>query len=134
MPNFLRRQDTPYVDNSKSNNNNAVNGTMAYLGVTEAPWLNRTCVERLDRPDGAREGYTWLHKLPQFLSYTTVSPVLCYNESYDGNVSWGQGTTTKATPGYSIADNEDVRVGVLFASKAVVQLLANPFMGPLTNR
>ncbi|XP_040897605.1 chromaffin granule amine transporter isoform X2 [Toxotes jaculatrix] len=31
-------------------------------------------------------------------------------------------------------EEENVRVGLLFASKAVVQLLVNPFVGPLTNR
>ena len=29
---------------------------------------------------------------------------------------------------------ENVEVGVMFASKAFIQLLANPFVGPLTNR
>ncbi|XP_005428705.1 synaptic vesicular amine transporter-like, partial [Geospiza fortis] len=29
--------------------------------------------------------------------------------------------------------NENVRVGLLFASKATVQLMTNPFIGPLTN-
>ncbi|KAM9858663.1 chromaffin granule amine transporter [Aulostomus maculatus] len=31
-------------------------------------------------------------------------------------------------------EQESVRVGLLFASKALVQLLVNPFVGPLTNR
>ncbi|XP_059194233.1 chromaffin granule amine transporter isoform X1 [Centropristis striata] len=31
-------------------------------------------------------------------------------------------------------EQENVRVGLLFASKALVQLLINPFVGPLTNR
>uniref|UniRef100_H2U4T5 Solute carrier family 18 member A1 n=1 Tax=Takifugu rubripes TaxID=31033 RepID=H2U4T5_TAKRU len=31
-------------------------------------------------------------------------------------------------------EEENVRVGFLFASKALVQLLVNPFVGPLTNR
>ncbi|KAF3851578.1 hypothetical protein F7725_013350 [Dissostichus mawsoni] len=31
-------------------------------------------------------------------------------------------------------EEENVRVGLLFASKAIVQLLINPFVGPLTNR
>uniref|UniRef100_A0A7N6ALA4 Major facilitator superfamily (MFS) profile domain-containing protein n=1 Tax=Anabas testudineus TaxID=64144 RepID=A0A7N6ALA4_ANATE len=31
-------------------------------------------------------------------------------------------------------EQENVRVGLLFASKALVQLLVNPFVGPLTNR
>lgn len=30
--------------------------------------------------------------------------------------------------------NENVRVGLLFASKALVQLMVNPFVGLLTNR
>ncbi|XP_074641109.1 synaptic vesicular amine transporter-like [Tubulanus polymorphus] len=30
--------------------------------------------------------------------------------------------------------NENLEVGLLFASKAIVQLLTNPFIGPLTNR
>lgn len=30
--------------------------------------------------------------------------------------------------------NENVRVGLMFASKAIVQLVTNPFIGPLTNR
>ncbi|KAK0146948.1 Chromaffin granule amine transporter [Merluccius polli] len=31
-------------------------------------------------------------------------------------------------------EEENVRVGLLFASKALVQLLVNPFIGPMTNR
>lgn len=30
--------------------------------------------------------------------------------------------------------NENVAVGLMFASKAITQLIANPFIGPLTNR
>lgn len=30
--------------------------------------------------------------------------------------------------------NENVKVGMLFASKATVQLITNPFVGPITNR
>lgn len=30
--------------------------------------------------------------------------------------------------------NENVKVGMLFASKATIQLITNPFIGPLTNR
>ncbi|MBN3295788.1 synaptic vesicular amine transporter [Amia ocellicauda] len=34
----------------------------------------------------------------------------------------------------SVLLNENVKVGLLFASKATVQLITNPFIGPLTNR
>ena len=30
--------------------------------------------------------------------------------------------------------SENVKVGLMFASKAIVQLITNPFIGPLTNR
>ncbi len=33
----------------------------------------------------------------------------------------------------SVAD-ENIAVGLMFASKAIVQLIANPIIGPLTNR
>ncbi|XP_070690220.1 chromaffin granule amine transporter [Pempheris klunzingeri] len=47
--------------------------------------------------------------------------------------------TTDATESSCLQDSlfleeENVRVGLLFASKALVQLLVNPFVGPLTNR
>ncbi|TDH12628.1 hypothetical protein EPR50_G00048950 [Perca flavescens] len=47
--------------------------------------------------------------------------------------------TTNATESSCLLDSafleeENVRVGLLFASKALVQLLINPFVGPLTNR
>ncbi|XP_013930510.1 PREDICTED: chromaffin granule amine transporter [Thamnophis sirtalis] len=38
------------------------------------------------------------------------------------------------TDGTDSLSNENVRVGLLFASKALMQLIANPFVGPLTNR
>eukprot|EP00064_Thunnus_orientalis_P024257 superscaffoldBa00010151_g24539 len=47
--------------------------------------------------------------------------------------------TTDATESSCLQDSlfledENVRVGLLFASKALVQLMVNPFVGPLTNR
>ncbi|KAM4836940.1 chromaffin granule amine transporter isoform 2-T2 [Thomomys bottae] len=36
--------------------------------------------------------------------------------------------------GTEFLEEENIRVGVLFASKALMQLLVNPFVGPLTNR
>ncbi|XP_004591518.2 chromaffin granule amine transporter [Ochotona princeps] len=36
--------------------------------------------------------------------------------------------------GTEFLEEENVRVGILFASKALMQLLVNPFVGPLTNR
>uniref|UniRef100_A0A803U0F4 Major facilitator superfamily (MFS) profile domain-containing protein n=1 Tax=Anolis carolinensis TaxID=28377 RepID=A0A803U0F4_ANOCA len=41
---------------------------------------------------------------------------------------------SSCTNGSDFLTKENVRVGLLFASKALMQLLANPFVGPLTNR
>ncbi|XP_051025832.1 chromaffin granule amine transporter isoform X1 [Acomys russatus] len=62
------------------------------------------------------------------------------------HVAWTNGTTpppaTEAGPvptndclqGIEFLEEENIRVGMLFASKALMQLLVNPFVGPLTNR
>eukprot|EP00073_Rattus_norvegicus_P053105 XP_017455489.1 PREDICTED: chromaffin granule amine transporter isoform X2 [Rattus norvegicus] len=61
-------------------------------------------------------------------------------------VTWTNGTipppVTEATSvpknnclqGIEFLEEENVRIGILFASKALMQLLVNPFVGPLTNR
>lgn len=42
--------------------------------------------------------------------------------------------SSKCPQATSMLVNENVKVGMLFASKATVQLITNPFIGPLTNR
>ncbi|XP_061586146.1 chromaffin granule amine transporter [Cololabis saira] len=44
------------------------------------------------------------------------------------------GTESSCLQDSMFLENENVRVGLLFASKAIIQLLINPFVGPLTNR
>ncbi|XP_030215662.1 chromaffin granule amine transporter [Gadus morhua] len=54
-----------------------------------------------------------------------------------GNTNQSDSNTTRAASCLQdsvFLEEENVRVGLLFASKAVVQLLVNPFIGPLTNR
>ncbi|CAL8333496.1 unnamed protein product [Arctogadus glacialis] len=54
-----------------------------------------------------------------------------------GNTNQSDSNTTLAASCLQdslFLEEENVRVGLLFASKAVVQLLVNPFIGPLTNR
>jgi len=51
-------------------------------------------------------------------------------------ITIGPSTSTMKPPKtkHEELTDETVEVGVMFASKAFVQLLANPFVGPLTNR
>jgi len=71
-----------------------------------------------------------------------------YTPTYSSNeeVDYGDMDESKLTPEQKIAweaekkrkhaelMHETVEVGVMFASKAVVQLITNPFIGPLTNK
>nr|XP_028564566.1 chromaffin granule amine transporter [Podarcis muralis] len=66
-------------------------------------------------------------------------PVVHANETQDRNLVPHLPMTTlppsnSCTDGVDFLSKENVRVGLLFASKATVQLLVNPFVGPLTNR
>lgn len=63
-------------------------------------------------------------------SESNLSEALLFNISR--NSSQVKGSTCQEDSAF--LDKENVRVGLLFASKALVQLLINPFVGPLTNR
>lgn len=58
----------------------------------------------------------------------------CYNESVWKNMSTEYLIVTERSPRRADLDAENVEVGFMFASKAIMQLLANPFIGPITNR
>ncbi|XP_031999497.1 chromaffin granule amine transporter isoform X2 [Hylobates moloch] len=74
---------------------------------------------------------------------------MAVEESVPSGIAWMNGTASTIPPpateaisahknnclqGTEFLGEENTWVGVLFASKAVMQLLVNPFVGPLTNR
>ncbi|KAL6456361.1 hypothetical protein MHYP_G00349040 [Metynnis hypsauchen] len=65
---------------------------------------------------------------PSNLSSPSTTPLTA--TAPDGNVS----SSSECKDDSEFLEEENVRVGLLFASKALVQLLVNPFVGPLTNR
>uniref|UniRef100_A0A2K6QZ41 Solute carrier family 18 member A1 n=1 Tax=Rhinopithecus roxellana TaxID=61622 RepID=A0A2K6QZ41_RHIRO len=80
-----------------------------------------------------------------FFDNTTMA----VEESVPSGIAWMNDTASTIPPpateavsapknnclqGTEFLEEENTRVGVLFASKAVMQLLVNPFVGPLTNR
>ncbi|KAG8435829.1 hypothetical protein GDO86_013683 [Hymenochirus boettgeri] len=79
-------------------------------------------------------------------SYFDNTTVITVNATDRSLQQWSGGTPTSSPAAFTTADpsdcpkadssllNENVKVGLLFASKATVQLLTNPFIGPLTNR
>ncbi|CDQ77243.1 unnamed protein product [Oncorhynchus mykiss] len=102
------------------------------------PWipLHRTPSSSMQRL--SEEGFTLtsVHSLYDNTSYSiscsesNLSEALLFNISR--NSSQVKGSTCQEDSAF--LDKENVRVGLLFASKALVQLLINPFVGPLTNR
>ncbi|XP_006156501.1 chromaffin granule amine transporter isoform X3 [Tupaia chinensis] len=73
---------------------------------------------------------------------------IAVEESAPNGTAWTGGPAATPTPvteaisarqnnclqGTEFLEEENARVGILFASKALMQLLVNPFVGPLTNR
>ncbi|XP_025250282.1 chromaffin granule amine transporter isoform X2 [Theropithecus gelada] len=74
---------------------------------------------------------------------------MAVEESVPSGIAWMNDTASTIPPpateaisapknnclqGTEFLEEENTRVGILFASKAVMQLLVNPFVGPLTNR
>lgn len=58
--------------------------------------------------------------------------VICYNVSKDTYYEHIRNISKELR--HQELSEENVKVGILFASKAVVQLITNPFIGILTNR
>ncbi|XP_031663628.1 chromaffin granule amine transporter-like [Oncorhynchus kisutch] len=102
------------------------------------PWipLHRTPSSSMQRL--SEEGFTLasVHSFYDNTSYSiscsesNLSEALLFNISR--NSSQVKGSTSQEDSAF--LDKENVCVGLLFASKALVQLLINPFVGPLANR
>uniref|UniRef100_A0A3P9PYH5 Solute carrier family 18 member A1 n=1 Tax=Poecilia reticulata TaxID=8081 RepID=A0A3P9PYH5_POERE len=62
-----------------------------------------------------------------------TAELLLANQTSNSSVG-SAGSASSCLQDSVFLEEENVRVGLLFASKALVQLLVNPFVGPLTNR
>ncbi|XP_012946767.1 synaptic vesicular amine transporter [Aplysia californica] len=132
VPNFLRKLENPYV---------VVNRSKAELGITEAPTIelicrNKTLSPPIDMNDTMASilqplgrYYVGRYGRPDRPMYTE-----CHNETVWRNLSMEFMTVTERSPRHADLDAENIEVGFMFASKAIMQLIANPFIGPITNR
>ena len=132
------------------------------LGPARSPAMN--CVYADDPPVGVTFGDNYTSSgtssmstrfMEHFRPLSTAAPrVVCYNAT--PSTEWtstnepteveseGDGEVTTESAEASLERelqmrhedivNESVWVGLMFASKAIMQLLANPFVGPLTNK
>ncbi|XP_062273052.1 chromaffin granule amine transporter [Scomber scombrus] len=70
------------------------------------------------------------HTVAQFKQDTTVVGLITNNNEE----AYRDEEESSCLQDSRFLEEENVRVGLLFASKALVQLMVNPFVGPLTNR
>ncbi|KAK3094299.1 hypothetical protein FSP39_000030, partial [Pinctada imbricata] len=123
VPNFLWKIENPYEVMKMS-----MNDTGNYTTVCQ--YVNSS--------DHVTDDVPWSEKTLKTYVRSTSSPEMyCFNKSIDmDNVTTTPGykEVTVATKRHASLANENVKVGLMFASKAFVQLLTNPFVGSLTNR
>ncbi len=117
VPNFLRKLEHP------------VKTITTNITRTIRVCTNQSVVPDSNLSDSSR-GYSWedVAGLPRHYVMTTSLPyITCVHKNVTN-------TTEEETDDYEMSSNTNVQVGLLFASKAIMQLLFNPFIGPLTNR
>lgn len=92
-------------------------------------------------PSEAQPTYTSILSLYNNTTYTitvTTANLTISSSALSTNGSSGVNRSSADRHGCKedseFLEEENVRVGLLFASKALVQLMVNPFVGPLTNR
>ncbi|GFR91730.1 synaptic vesicular amine transporter [Elysia marginata] len=109
-----------------------------------APASNNSTANKTEQNvTGGREVYRrtldFLSDLPRYYRWRrTAKPgerlqeaveEICFNDS-----EWRNVTVTAAPSDWRTHEADSVEVGLLFACKAVMQLITNPFIGPITNR
>ncbi|KAK7008577.1 vesicular monoamine transporter [Biomphalaria glabrata] len=136
VPNFLRKLENPYT---------VVNRTKMELGITEAPTFEVRCRNFTSLPRINATGYFGssgyimenIKDAPRYYAHAfgrLDAREVCYNETVWHNLSAVYVTVTERSPRKADLDAENIEVGFMFASKAIMQLIANPFIGPVTNR
>lgn len=113
IPNFLRKLENPFE----------------YVNQTfNRTTLSTACVSR-DEPEQS-EFQRLVRSYNKRLSYTESD---CTNVTVNITVPDYDEIQIETRRHAELA-NENVKVGLMFASKAMIQLIANPFVGHLTNR
>ncbi|KAK2840654.1 hypothetical protein Q7C36_012233 [Tachysurus vachellii] len=110
--------------------------TFLYAVEHEPSELSSTASSSLSPPTMDQPTFSSIFSLYDNVTYTNTDNVAQDNLS-DSTVTPGSDTNASMSDckeDRKFLKDENVRVGLLFASKAIVQLLVNPFVGPLTNR
>ncbi|XP_060737229.1 chromaffin granule amine transporter [Tachysurus vachellii] len=110
--------------------------TFLYAVEHEPSELSSTASSSLSPPTMDQPTFSSIFSLYDNVTYTNTDNVAQDNLS-DSTVTPSSDTNASMSDckeDRKFLKDENVRVGLLFASKAIVQLLVNPFVGPLTNR
>lgn len=113
VPNFLRKLDYPFEEQ---------NVTTYQLRNSSDVCFNSS---NLDFLPSLAKNYAYSTSVTEY-NCENISVGLINTTSFD--------TISIATIRKAELGSENVKVGLMFASKAIVQLITNPFIGPLTNR
>ncbi|XP_077311571.1 synaptic vesicular amine transporter [Lithobates pipiens] len=89
---------------------------------------------RLSTPSSFQTIFSYYDNSTLFIANATTESLLQVKEATQQPALPSAVPTSDCPKADSNLLNENVKVGLLFASKATVQLLTNPFIGPLTNR
>ena len=121
VPNFLRR-----LEDARKAALLSAKAKTNYTCVTTRPSFESSNTSE------DTHGYSWegMSSIPRYYVMSTSLP-LCVN--FTGNMSDTSNETEVEDP-HERFGNENIEVGLMFASKAIMQLIANPFIGPITNR
>uniref|UniRef100_A0A671MDU9 Chromaffin granule amine transporter-like n=1 Tax=Sinocyclocheilus anshuiensis TaxID=1608454 RepID=A0A671MDU9_9TELE len=84
-------------------------------------------------PSEAQPTYTSVFSLYDNSTYTS-STAISSGANGSSGLNGSSAERHRCKEDSEFLEEENVRVGLLFASKALVQLMVNPFVGPLTNR
>lgn len=125
-------------------NINNTNRTIVNTTFVERVRYQTICENKTLEPYDTQSNFSILQTLaPYYVS--AITPRYCTNVSYTVNetmqfnqtdnnsteLSWEEYLKKKK---HEYLNEENVKVGLMFSSKAFVQLICNHFIGPLTNR
>ncbi|XP_052101406.1 synaptic vesicular amine transporter-like [Mytilus californianus] len=111
VPNFLRKLDYPYE----------IQNVTTYYTKNITEMCSNKSLNMFQTVTKNYNAYTASEYICENITITPINVT-----SYE--------TMTVPTIRKAELGNENVKVGLMFASKAIVQLITNPFIGPLTNR
>lgn len=140
IPNFMFNLEHPYDLSNLSAVEVSGDGSLPARVVETTVCYNVSDTEQ-EPPKHHNAAMKYFAQMSKHYASTPRNSYVCFNHSSVNNSAVPQSSDKAQSNRMSLASqrhvdlvNENVKVGLMFASKAIMQLIANPFIGPLTNR